>query len=72
MLKNTHNTLVTSNTEKCTAKLAKLGMVAAAVMAASAPSFVQANEFLDGRAHVNFLAMQNYQSIQAKDGAFRP
>ncbi|MBU2979599.1 hypothetical protein KO501_15310 [Alteromonas sp. C1M14] len=30
------------------------------------------NEFLDGRVQVNFLAMQNYQAIQAKDGAFRP
>ncbi|WP_370461063.1 hypothetical protein [Paraglaciecola sp. L1A13] len=41
-------------------------------MAASAPSYLQAAEFLDGRAEVNFLAMQNYQAIQAKEGAFRP
>ncbi|WP_426360519.1 hypothetical protein ACPUVO_01840 [Pseudocolwellia sp. HL-MZ19] len=40
-------------------------------MAVSAPS-VQAAVFLDGLAEVNFLALQNYQSIQAKEGAFRP
>lgn len=32
----------------------------------------QAAEFFDGRAEVNFLALQNYQAIQAKEGAFRP
>ncbi|WP_404842619.1 hypothetical protein [Colwellia sp. BRX10-3] len=47
-------------------------MLAAAVMAASAPAYVQSVEFLDGLAEVNFLALQNYQSIQAKEGAFRP
>ncbi len=31
-----------------------------------------AKEFLDGLAEVNFLALQNYQAIQAKEGAFRP
>jgi len=66
MLKNAHNK------NALRTKLTKLGMLTAAIMAASAPSITQANEFLDGRAHVNFLAMQNYQSIQAKDGAFRP
>lgn len=66
----------------------KLGLLAAAVMAASAPAYVQAeklsesasayvpakevNSWLDGRAEVNFLALQNYQAIQAKEGAFRP
>ncbi|MEH6710741.1 hypothetical protein [Paraglaciecola polaris] len=66
----------------------KLGLLAAAVMAASAPTLVhaeklsktapayvpatQVNSFLDGRVEVNFLAMQNYQAIQAKEGAFRP
>ena len=53
-------------------KLGKLGVVAAAVMAASAPAYVQSAEFLDGLAEVNFGALQNYQSIQAKEGAFRP
>ena len=53
-------------------KFGKLGLVAATVIAASAPSFAKSNEFLDGRAQINFLALQNYQSIQAKDGAFRP
>lgn len=53
-----------------TTKFGKLGLIAAAVMAASAPT--HAAEFLDGLAEVNFLALQNYQSIQAKDGAFRP
>ncbi|WP_189407900.1 hypothetical protein [Alteromonas halophila] len=32
----------------------------------------QPNEFLDGRVQVNFLALQNYQAIQAKESAFRP
>jgi hypothetical protein len=30
------------------------------------------NSFLEDRVEINFLALQNYQSIQAKDGAFRP
>jgi len=30
------------------------------------------NKFLDGRVELNFLALQNYQSIQATSGAFRP
>lgn len=66
----------------------KLGVLAAAVMVASAPAYVQAeklsekasayvpagqvNEWLNGRAEVNFLALQNFQAIQATDGAFRP
>lgn len=50
----------------------KLSMLPTAIMVASALAQVQANEFLDGRAQINFLALQNYQSIQAKDGAFRP
>ena len=66
----------------------KLGILAAAVITASAPAYVQAeklsesasayvpagtvNSWLDGRVEVNFLALQNYQAIQAKDGAFRP
>lgn len=50
----------------------KLGIIAAAVMAASAPAYVQSAEFLDGMAEVNFGALQNYQTIQAKEGAFRP
>lgn len=52
--------------------LGKLGMVAAAVIAAWTPAYVQAADFLDGRAEINFRALQNFQSIQAKDGAFRP
>lgn len=56
---------------KLSAKFGKLGLIASAVMAYSSPS-LQAAEFLDGRAEVNFLALQNYQSIQAKEGAFRP
>jgi len=58
------------NTKK-TKTFGKLGMIAAAIMAASAPAHIQAAEFLDGLAEVNFLALQNFQSIQAKDGAFR-
>nr|WP_158768315.1 hypothetical protein [Paraglaciecola sp. L1A13] len=77
MLKNIRKTLALSaaRTELHTPniqRITKLGVVAAAVMAASAPSYLQAAEFLDGRAEVNFLAMQNYQAIQAKEGAFRP
>nr|WP_221774787.1 hypothetical protein [Pelagicoccus albus] len=39
------------------------------------PAYVPASEvntWLDGRAEVKFMALQNYQAIQAKDGAFRP
>lgn len=50
----------------------KVGVLAAAVMAASASVTVQAEEFLDGRAEINFGALQGFQVIQAKDGAFRP
>jgi hypothetical protein len=68
-------------------KFGKLSVIAVAVMAAS-PASVQAkklsesattyvpasqvNAWFDGRAEVNFLALQNYQAIQAKEGAFRP
>ncbi|MBA6391805.1 hypothetical protein H4J38_13610 [Colwellia sp. BRX10-3] len=62
----------TQNNNQSRSKFGKLGMLAAAVMAASAPAYVQSVEFLDGLAEVNFLALQNYQSIQAKEGAFRP
>ena len=40
-----------------------------------APAYVPAgtvNTWLDGRAEVNFLALANFQAIQAKSGAFRP
>ena len=57
--------------QKTSSKFGKIGLIAAAVMAVSAPT-TQAAEFLDGLAEVNFLALQNYQSIQAKEGAFRP
>ena len=50
----------------------RFGVLVAAVMGASAPAQVQAKDFLDGRLEVNFLAMQNFQAIQAKEGAFRP
>jgi hypothetical protein len=75
-------------TSRSNFKIAGLSVLASAIMAAMAPSLVVAqelsetkpmyvppsepNEFLDGRVQVNFLAMQNYQAIQAKDGAFRP
>ena len=65
MLKNIQN-------KPAVSKLGKLGLITAAVIAASAPAHVQAYEFLDGLAEVNFLALQNYQAIQAKEGAFRP
>ena len=44
-------------------------------LSAKKPMYIppnEPNEFLDGRVQVNFLAMQNYQAIQAEDGAFRP
>ncbi len=63
----TRNKINTSRT-----KFNKLGLVAAAVITASASSCLHAVEFLDGRAEINFLALQNYQGIQAKKGAFRP
>ena len=66
----------------------KLSALAAAIIAVTTPALSMAqelseekpmyvppsepNEFLDGRVQVNFLAMQNYQASQAKDGAFRP
>ncbi|MEP4890681.1 MAG: hypothetical protein ABJV04_11680 [Aliiglaciecola sp.] len=49
-----------------------MSLLATAIMTASIPAQVNAAEFLDGLAEVNFLAMQNYQAIQAKEGAFRP
>lgn len=53
-------------------KQKKLSLLAAAIITASASSNVQAYEFLDGLAEINFLALQNFQAIQAEDGAFRP
>lgn len=66
----------------------KLSAIALTVMALGISTSVQAkklsenasayvpantvNSFLNDRVEVNFLALQNYQSIQAKDGAFRP
>lgn len=79
MLKNIQTTLTLSAAKRgmnmsnlTTRKTHKFGLLAAAVMAASAPAYVQSAEFLDGLAEVNFLALQNYQAIQAKEGAFRP
>ncbi len=60
-----------SNPKNTLAKL-KLSAIATAMIASAAPFTASANEFLDGRVEVNFLALQNFQSIQAKDGAFRP
>ncbi|MFW8590941.1 hypothetical protein ACOI22_09085 [Glaciecola sp. 2405UD65-10] len=59
------------SSSKSNATIGTLGAIAT-IAAASFPLHANANEFLDGRAQVNFLALQNYQSIQAKDGAFRP
>jgi len=83
MLQNIQQTLVSS-----AARIGKMGVVSAAVMAALAPAFVQAeklsesasayvpasqvNAWFDDRAEVTFRALQNYQAIQAKEGAFRP
>lgn len=64
-----HNTLnrefIMLNNKK--AKFA-LTLVAAAL---AAPAQAEMSDYFD-RLDVNFLAMQNFQSIQAKDGAFRP
>ena len=60
-----HNTRPTSLSSK-------MGVLAAIMTAGLIPASVQANELFDGRAEVHFLAMQNFQAIQAKDGAFRP
>lgn len=62
----------TDNNRRPASKFGKIGVLTAAVMAASVPAHIQAAEFLDGLAEINFLALQNYQAIQAKDGAFRP
>ncbi|MCH6256513.1 hypothetical protein MLD52_08135 [Puniceicoccaceae bacterium K14] len=66
--------MTTLKTNSSKSKRIYAGALAAAI-AAAAPMHVQANdinEWLDGRVELNFLALQNYQSIQAKDGAFRP
>ena len=56
-----------------TKNLGITSLAVAGFMATAAPiAATQANEFLGGRAEVNFLALQNFQSIQATDGAFRP
>jgi hypothetical protein len=76
MLKHIQKKLVSSSVFKgvnmSNSKLGKLSMLASAVIAVSAPTYVQSAEFLDGLAEVNFGALQNYQTIQAKEGAFRP
>ena len=43
----------------------------AAAITTSAPAQADISEYLD-RIDIDFLLMQNFQSIQAKDGAFRP
>ncbi|MBO1255671.1 hypothetical protein J3L16_08245 [Alteromonas sp. 5E99-2] len=48
-----------------------MGLAITAIVGAASTNS-HAVEFLDGRAEINFLALQNYQSIQAKEGAFRP
>lgn len=83
-----HKNAVTIENSECRRTIPTMSMVAAAIMIASAPAYVQAeklsesapayvpasqvNSWFDGRAEVNFLALQNYQAIQAKSGAFRP
>jgi hypothetical protein len=53
-------------------KKTKFGLsFVATAMAASLPAHADTSDYLD-RLEVNFLAMQNFQSIQAKEGAFRP
>ncbi len=49
--------------------------VQAEKLSKTAPAYVpadQVNAFLDDRVEINFLALQNFQAIQAKRGAFRP
>jgi hypothetical protein len=88
MLKKKEKTQIHSANEikRPTSIVGKLSVLAAAMMVASAPTLVQANKlpnetlhppeqpnkFLDDRVELRFLALQNYQSIQAKKGAFRP
>ena len=64
----------------------RAGMLMTAALVALAPTHALANKlpqssphppsdpytFLNDRAEVRFLALQNFQAIQAKDGAFRP
>ena len=69
---NMSNSIISKTHSDSRSAFGKLGVVAAAVMALSAPTQLYAAEFLDGLAEVNFGALQNYQAIQAKEGAFRP
>lgn len=69
-----------------TASSPKLCMLAAGILVACSPAHVLANKlpktdphsvsdpntFLGGRVELNFLALQNFQAIQATSGAFRP
>lgn len=82
------NTTRKANGNVSNARTLKLSLLAAAVISAAGTSFVQAeklstkasayvpagqvNSFLNDRVEINFLALQNYQTLQAKDGAFRP
>jgi len=65
MLKN-----IKKRSNRSMSKFGKISLISAAIVGAS--SQVQAAEFLDGLAEINLLLLQNYQSIQAKEGAFRP
>mgnify|MGYP001601408769 CR=1 FL=1 len=59
----------------CFATLAVPMQAQAEKLSAQSSGYVPAgtvNSFLNDRVEVNFLALQNYQSITAKDGAFRP
>lgn len=60
---------------KTISKLGKTASLSALALALSSiyTSHIQAsNELFDGRMEINFLALQGFQIIQAKDGAFRP
>ena len=60
------------NNNKNYKRLTVAGTLAALVSAITLSSNATANMLFDDRMQINFLALQNFQAIQAEEGAFRP
>ena len=52
--------------------IVKVNALSAALLAVSAPSYSETNKLFNDRLEIDLLALQGFQLIQAKDGAFRP